>query len=91
MRRTNKNSPINSVLNKRYHLEALGNKYKDLYEFIPQSFEMIRDDAFCLGPNFNISKVGYCKYYALHSTSGPCGGKKLDAASPCWRAFQKIK
>ena len=52
---------------------------------------MIRDDAFCLGPNFNISKVGYCKYYALHSTSGPYGGKKLDAASPCWRAFQKIK
>ena len=31
----------NSVLNKRYHLEALGNKYKDIYELIPQSLEMM--------------------------------------------------
>ena len=34
-----------------HHLEALGNKYKDLYEFIPQSLEMMT----CLGQNFNIS------------------------------------
>ena len=25
----------------RHHPEALGNKYKDLHEFIPQSLEMI--------------------------------------------------
>ena len=35
------NRPINSVLNKRHHHEALGNKYKDLYEFIPKSLEMM--------------------------------------------------
>ena len=27
--------------NKRHNLEALGTKYKDLYEFIPQSLEMM--------------------------------------------------
>ena len=26
---------------KMHHPEALGNKYKDLYEFIPQSFEIM--------------------------------------------------
>ena len=31
----------NSVLNKRHHLDALKNKCKELYEFIPQSFEMM--------------------------------------------------
>ena len=31
----------NLALNKGHHLEALGNKYKDLYEFIPQSLEMM--------------------------------------------------
>ena len=25
------------ILNKRHHLQALGNNYKDLYEFIPQA------------------------------------------------------
>ena len=31
----------NSVPNKRHNLQALGNKYKDLYEFIPHSLEMM--------------------------------------------------
>ena len=30
-----------SVLNKRHHLEALGNKYKDLCEFIPQRLDIM--------------------------------------------------
>ena len=49
------NSPLsinkNSVLSKRHHLEALCNKF--FYSKEP------RDDAFCLGLNFNISKVVY--------------------------------
>ena len=32
---------LNSVLHKRHHLEGLGNKYKDLYKYIPQILEMI--------------------------------------------------
>ena len=45
--------------------------------------------------NSNIYFIGWLKLYAqskykLHSTSGPYGRKKWDAASPCWRAFQNI-
>ena len=39
------NSPLsiyqNSVLNKKHHLEVLGNNYKVLYELIPQNREVM--------------------------------------------------
>ena len=49
----------NSVLNKRHHLEALWNKYKDLYEFIPQSLEMMLNliNGKC---TVNLQPVSYC-------------------------------
>ena len=54
VRSNGRERPQNSVLNKTHHLEAPGNKYKDLCEFITQSLKMM---PFVLDRNFNTSKV----------------------------------
>ena len=82
-----------SVLNKRHHLEAMGNKLKQnpyIYSLEP------RDDAFCLGLNLNILKL---VYWQLCSEKGPQGAfpqeesggllQKFGNAIPSIQAIKK--